>query len=244
MTAANSVEASPKLYARIGGALYLIIILAGLFAELYVRGPLVVSGQASATAHNILASETLWRSSFAAEMIIGICAIPLLAIEYFLLRPVNAALALVGLLFNVSSLTVEFVTDIWNYSALIFLEPGGYLRTFDTHQLEALGYVALRLHEQGFGVSLIFFGFVLICWGYLVYNAVYFPKTIGVLLIVGGLCYIINSFALFLAPSLADAMFPYILIPSFIAELAFCLYMLVVGVNLPKWNERLRLTIT
>jgi Domain of unknown function (DUF4386) len=156
---------------------------------------------------------------------------------------VNAAIALVGLLFNVASLTVELVTDIGNYSALTFLDPSGYLRSFDARQLETLGYVTLRLHEQGFGVSLIFFGFVLICWGYLAYNAGYFPKAIGVLLILGGVCYIINSFALFWAPSLSDALFPYILIPSFIGELAFCLYMLAVGVNLPKWNERLRLSV-
>jgi hypothetical protein len=238
MRSGNSVEASPKRYARIGGVLYLIIILAGLFAELYVRGPLVVSGDAAATARNIVASETLWRASFAAELIIGICAIPLLAIEYFLLRPVNAAVAVVGLLFNLCSLSVEFVTDIWNYSALIFLKPAGYLATFDQRQLDALAYVALRLHEQGFGVSLLFFGFVLICWGYLVYNSGYFPKTIGILLLVGGLCYIINSFALFLTPALADALFPYILIPSFIAELGFCLYLIVVGVKLPEWNSR------
>jgi hypothetical protein len=238
------VIASPKLYARIGGALYLVIILAGLFAELYVRGPLVVSGQPTATAHNILASEPLWRAGFGAEIIIGICAIPLLAIEYFLLRPVNAANALTGLLFNVASLTIEFITDIWNYSALIFIDPSAYLKSFDAHQLEALGYVALRLHEQGFGVSLIFFGFVLICWGYLAYNAGYFPKAIGVLLMLGGVCYIINSFGVFWAPALSDMLFPYILIPSFIGELTFCLYLLIVGVNLPKWNERLHLSVT
>jgi len=244
MSADNLVEASPKLYARIGGVLYLVIILAGLFAEIFVRGPLVVSGDAAATARNILASESLWRASFGAEMLIGICAVPLLVIEYFLLRPVNATIALLGLIFNVISLSIEFVTDIGNYAALLFLDPAAYLKALDPRQLEALAYVALRLHEQGFGVSLIFFGFVLICWGYLAYDSGYFPKTIGILLAIGGLCYIINSFALFLAPTLADALFPYILVPSFIAELLFCLYLIVVGVNLPKWNARLRRATT
>jgi len=201
-------------------------------------------GDAAATARNIIAAEAQWRASFAAEMIIGICAVPLLAIEYFLLRPVNSAIAFLGLLFNVVSLAVEFVTDLPNYVALHYLEPARYLRAFDARQLHALAYFTITLHEDGFGVALLFFGFVLICWGYLVYNSGYFPKAIGVLLPIGGLCYIINSFALFLAPSLADAMFPYILLPSFIAELSFCLYMLVVGVNLPKWNERLRLSVS
>ena len=237
MTGSNVIEASPKLYARIGGALYLVIILAGLFAELFVSGPRVVSGDPTATARNIVASESLWRAAFAAEMVIGICAVPLLAIEYFLLRPVNGAIAFVGLLFNVASLAVEFVTDIPNVAALIFFDPASYLKTLTAQQLDAFGYVALRLHEQGFGVSLLFFGCVLICWGYLVYNSGYFPKAIGVLLPIGGLCYIVNSFALFLAPPLANALFPYILLPSFVAELAFCFYLIVFGVNLEKFNQ-------
>lgn len=244
MAGTNLIEASPKLYARIGGVLYLVIILAGLFAELFVAGPRVVSGDPAATARNILASQFLWRAAFASEMIIGICALPLLAIEYLLLRPVNAAIALLGLLFNIASLAVEFVTDIPNLAALIFFDPAGYLKTMTPPQLDAFGYVALRLHEQGFGVSLLFFGFVLICWGYLVYNSGYFPKAIGLLLPIGGLCYIINSFALFLAPSLANALFPYILLPSFVAELSFCLYLIVFGVNLERFNQRLRLAVT
>ena len=156
----------------------------------------------------------------------------------FLLRPVNGAIALVAVLFNVVSLAVELVTDMGNYSALIFFDPAGYLKVFDARQLEAFGYVLLRVHEDGFGVSLIFFGFVLICWGYLAFKSGYFPKTIGVLLPIGGICYIVNSLALFFAPRLADAIFPFILLPSFIAELSFCLYLIVVGVNLTKWNQR------
>ncbi|MBV9264405.1 MAG: DUF4386 domain-containing protein, partial [Candidatus Eremiobacteraeota bacterium] len=137
MIDANSIEASPKLYARLGGVLYLVIILAGLFAELLVSGPRVISGDPAATARNIVASESLWRAAFAAEMFIGICAVPLLAIEYFLLRPVNAAVAFVGLLFNIASLAVEFVTDIPNLAALIFFDPAGYLKTLTPQQLDA-----------------------------------------------------------------------------------------------------------
>ncbi|MBV9264340.1 MAG: DUF4386 domain-containing protein, partial [Candidatus Eremiobacteraeota bacterium] len=153
-----------------------------------------------------------------------------------------AAVAFVGLLFNIASLAVEFVTDIPNLAALIFFDPAGYLKTLTPQQLDAFGYVALRLHEQGFGVSLLFFGFVLICWGYLVYNSGYFPKAVGILLVGGGLCYIINSFALFLAPALANALFPYILLPSFVGELSFCLYLIVVGVNVEKFTLRLSLS--
>lgn len=64
-----SVQASPQTYARVGGVLYLIIIVAGSFAELFVRSKLIVSGDPTATANNIMASESLWRTAFAGELV-------------------------------------------------------------------------------------------------------------------------------------------------------------------------------
>ena len=85
----QSVENSPQRYARIGGALYLAIIVLGAFAEGFVSNKLIVSGDAAATAHNILASPELWRLGVASDFIVVLCAVPLLWIEYLLLRPVS-----------------------------------------------------------------------------------------------------------------------------------------------------------
>lgn len=80
--------------------------------------------------------------------------------------------------------------------------------------------------------------------GYLMFRSGYFPKTLGVLQGIAGLCYLINSFALFLAPTLAAKMFPTILLPAFIGELSTCLWLLIKGVNLTKWNQQLHLGST
>lgn len=77
MISASPSEFSPKLYARIGGVLYLYIILAGIFVELFVRGKLVVSGDAAATASNIMAHEARWRVAFSAEVLWLACAVAL-----------------------------------------------------------------------------------------------------------------------------------------------------------------------
>jgi len=58
----RAIETSPQFYARIGGALYLIIIVIGLFGEAFVRNRLIVSGDAAATAANIMSHESLWAS--------------------------------------------------------------------------------------------------------------------------------------------------------------------------------------
>src|SRR6202795_4533731 len=85
---------SPQVYARIGGVLYLFIIVIGFGSEFFVRDELVVSGDVTAPANNIAASESLWRISIAGELILLMCAIALTMILYVLLRPVKKNLAL------------------------------------------------------------------------------------------------------------------------------------------------------
>jgi hypothetical protein len=82
-------ETSPRVYARVGGVLYLIIIVIGFCSEFFVRDKLAVSGDVTATANNIAASESLWRISIACELILLVCSVGLALIFYILLRPVN-----------------------------------------------------------------------------------------------------------------------------------------------------------
>jgi len=91
---------SPQVYARIGGVLYLIIIVAGLFGEAFVRDRLIVSGDATATANNIVASQLLWRIGIVGDLVMHECDVPLTLIFYILLRPVHKYLALLAVLFN------------------------------------------------------------------------------------------------------------------------------------------------
>ena len=96
----HAVETSPHIKARIAGALYLIVIVAGIFAEIFVRGRLLVAGDAAATAHNIMAHELLYRLGFAAELIALVCNIPLAVIFYDLFKVVNRRLALLVVFFT------------------------------------------------------------------------------------------------------------------------------------------------
>jgi ABC-type multidrug transport system permease subunit len=96
----STAQFSPQAYARIGGVLYLIIIAAGLFAEAYVPGKLVVPADAAATATNIMAHETLFRLGIAADLTTFLFAVALTMILYVLLKPVNRNLALLMVFFN------------------------------------------------------------------------------------------------------------------------------------------------
>jgi hypothetical protein len=236
--------ASPQVCARIGGALYLIIILAGIYGELVARGHLIVTGEPAATARNLVNAPLLYRSSIAVDLVMHICDIPLIVIFYMLLRPVSKSLSLMAAFFNVVQTAILSINKISLLAALAFLGNASYLKSFDPEQLQVLSYFSLGLHDYGFSIGLIFFGFRCLAVGYLIFKSGYFPKSLGVLQIIAGLCYLINSFSVILLPALAHLLFPAILIPSFLGELSMCLWLLIKGVDMDKWNRNTQASST
>jgi hypothetical protein len=235
----QTVEHSPQRYARIGGLLYLAIIVLGGFAEGLVANKLIVSGDAATTAHNIMASPELWRLSVAGDLIVVLCAVPLLWIEYLLLRPVSKHLVLLAVLFNLVSLAVEAISKLFLLVVMPTLGSTDYLRAFEPQQLEILANLALRSHDVAFNIALIFFGFTCLVNGYLIFRSGYLPKLVGILMQLAGLSYLTACFAALFAPTFADLISPAILVPPLIGESSFCLWLLVRGVNIAKWKERM-----
>lgn len=232
----RTFETSPQTLARIAGVLYLIIIVGGIFAEVFVRERMLVYRDPAATANNILAHEMLFRLGFASGVIMLMCALPVLFILYHLLNRVNKSFAILAVFFNLSSIAIEGVNLLHHYEPLILLKGVGHLSSFSPDQLQALAYTTLRLQSTGYDLSLAFFGFFCIFIGYLIFKSTFFPRLLGVLMVVAGLCYLINSFVNFLAPQYS--LFPYIGIPPFVAELSLCLWLIVKAVNVRKWEER------
>lgn len=224
------------MYARIGGILYLIIIVAGAGGELFARGSLVVPGNAASTARNILTSPYLWRAGVAGDLVMHVCDVPLMLVFYVLLRPVNRNLALLAILFNLVQTSVLVANKLNLVLPLFLLADASYLKAFTAEQLQALSYVAIRTHDYGFGFGLIFFGVECIVVGYLIIRSTYLPAALGVMMQIGGVCYAINSFALVLYPPIGSRLFPFILLPPFIAELSLALWLLVKGVDLTRWH--------
>ena len=231
----KNFESSPQLYARIAGILYLVIILMGIGAEALVRNKLFVSGDANATANNIMHADFLWKMGITADLIMHICDLPVMIILYYLLKPVSKKLALLNLSFNLIQTAVLVLNKLNLLAALFFLGDAEYLKSFTPDQLHTLSYLSIKLHDFGFGIGLIFFGFVCLLEGYLIFRSVYFPKTIGVLMTVAGICYLTNSFVLILAPQFSSIA---LLMPCLLAELSFSLWLIFKGVNLSIWKQK------
>jgi hypothetical protein len=235
----RSVETSPQLYARIGGALYLALIALGIFLQV-VMGRVVVSGDATATAANLVAMESQWRVAVACELLALACVTALAMIYFVLLRPVNRELNLLATFLRMIGIAVEVMATLSLATALFPLGGAAYLAAFTPDQLHAMAYLAIKSHGHGYGIALLFFGFTFLFHGHLIVKSGYLPKVLGLLIQIAGAAYLINSFALFLAPAFQSRIFPLILAPAFVAELSLCVWLLVKGVNVEQWQARQR----
>src|SRR5207302_6082350 len=105
-------------------------------------------------------------------------------------------------------------------------------------QLRAMSMVALKLQMQAFSIGMVFFGIQCILIGYLVARSTFLPRILGILLGLGGMCYLIASFANFLLPMLGTRLTPFVFLVAFIGEGSLGLWLLVKGVNVQRWRDQ------
>lgn len=227
-----------QAYARTCGVLYLYIIFMGIFSEAFVRSRLVVSSDPAATAANILANESLFRLGFAGELLQLAFDVVVAVLLFVLLRPVHRNVALLAALMRLACAIILAVASISHFAALRLIEAPGYLTALQPEQLNGLAILAMKLHADAYGIALVFFGFACLSLGYLIFRSGYLPRVIGILMAVAGLGYLINSFGNFLDSSLTARLFPAILMPALVAELALSLWLTTKGVNAAGWSAR------
>ena len=196
----------------------------------------MVSNDAAATAHNILASETVYRLGFAADLVGGAAYIAVSVILYELLRRINQMVALLGLLFSLVGSAIGGVVGLAHLAPLVLLGGAHYLAAFDAAQLQALALLSLKLHAQGYLISLSFFGIFEVLLGYLIFESRFFPRWLGVLIAVAGLAFVANSLLIFTWPAVARAVGDYLVDLDGIGEIVLMLWLLVVGVNVQRWE--------
>jgi len=223
----------PRLLARTAGAFYLIITACALFAYLYVRNQVIVADDMTRTAANFVAHEQLYRSGFAAAVIVVICNLPMGFILFELLKVVNPRLAQLALLFITVAATIEAV-NLFNYIEPLFtLTLPEYTSAFDAAQRLALARGPIKMFGYLFSVSLTFFGVFCALIGTLITRSRFLPAVLGFMMIVAGVTYWINSFRLFLALPI-----PYLPWVTLVAELSLALWLVAVGVNEERWRAQ------
>ncbi|HEX7263951.1 MAG TPA: DUF4386 domain-containing protein [Candidatus Dormibacteraeota bacterium] len=223
--------------ARIAGGLYLIDIVGGFFAIGYVPAAIVVTGDAAATAHNLQAHEMLYRLGLLAHVVILCTNVGLAVIFYDLFKIVSRRIALLVVFFTLIGTAVEGA-GLANQFAPLSLLQGGRYGNFTAQQVQDLAYLPIDLLGTSYVVSSVFFAFYGLAIGYLVLRSDFLPRLIGVLLAIGAVSYMAYSVTSILSPEFASHLVPYIQLPSLVGEGSFCLWLLGMGVNAQRWNNR------
>lgn len=237
--AGKTLETSPQAYARTAGAIYLCIIVLGIFSQMTALNAVVVPGDPAATARNITASMTLWNLGVAGGLIIPIIGVVQLWIEYLLLRPVGRNAALLFLAFNLVSLAIESASKVFLLIVAPAVGGGGFIHPLPLADQETFVRLALNLHLAAFNVSLVFFGCACLVNGWLVFRSGYLPRTVGVLMQLAGVAYLVACFAAMFAPVVSNLLSPGILVVPLVGEGSMCLWLLIFGVNVPRWTARI-----
>ena len=238
-TEGETTTNSPKRLARIAGVLYLLVGIFGGFAEGYLEPKMYVAGNAAATVGNVAANSGLVRMGVVADLLDGTVFVFLAMTLYILLKHVHKSVARAMLVLVALATGITCLNAVFEFEGLRVATGAVNLAAFGTAGSNALVLLLLDTQHYGLLIAQIFFGLWLVPLGYLVYkSAGWFPKWLGVLLVVGDACYLVDLLAAFLVPDFGKQIHGFVTIPSAIAEISMVVYLLVIGVKTPKPDER------
>lgn len=230
---------SPRFLARMAGMCQLLEAITATLGQVIILGRLVVSGDAAATAANILRHERLYRGGFASTLIAVLFHVAWAFLMYELLKPVNRRVSIFAILVMLMGCAMLAVTGLLYIAPLLILQGGGSLSALSAAQLQALAAAFLRLNAYAFDIHTVFFGVWCVLTGYLIFKSTFLPRVLGVLLVVSGL-----GWMFYLSPSFAAPLFPIIAVASAIGEIPLELWLIVVGLNEARWREQASRVLT
>jgi len=213
-------------YARVAGVAMLLSIVFGALGEAYLPGRIIVSGDAAATAANIVNHPTLFRLTFASYLVEGICDILLAVVFYVLLEPVDRNLALISAFFGIGAMVTFAIAESAFFSSSLIVRDGAGMGSFTAEQRNALAYLAIRISTMIAALFLILYGIATMMRGWLMARSGYFPKWIGILLVIGGAGFVLRTVTYILAPSLSS---PIMLMPMALGGIPLMLWLLIRG---------------
>lgn len=227
-------DVSPRLTARLAGAFQLAEALAFTFGYVFILGnDLTVSGDAAATAANIVGQERLFWLGFVLTISSVVFHIAWALLMYELLKPVDRSLSRFAILLMLVGCAIQAVMCVLYVAPLPLLHGGSALAALTPGQLQALAYMFLKLNGYAFDVYLVFFGLWCMLTGYLIFKSTFLPRVIGVLLMISGVGWVTH-----LIPPIAARLFPLIAGASALGEIPLEFWLIVMAVNAQRWKEQ------
>jgi hypothetical protein len=222
---------SPEKHARAAGLWYLLMAITGGFGIMYVPMNILVAGDATATAQNIVAAGSTYQLSIASGLI-GQAAFVFLALAlYRLFQDVDRHLSRLLVALVTAAVPIGFVNYLNLIAARVLVSDSTYLQAFETVQLQSLAMSAVNLYSQGILIVQVFWGLWLLPLGLLFVRAAFMPSWLGILLVANCFAYLIITFTQLLE-------FPYVEVVTYtlmpfllVGEFAAIFWLLFLGVK-------------
>lgn len=239
--ASHSIEMSERKIALVAGFAFLVMTVAAIFAIMFVFGKIKVGGDIMATASNVLAHEMLFRTGFCSLILVLICDVVVSWALYIFLKQVNESVSLLAMLFRLIYAAI-LGAAMFNLSiAFNCAKDAIHFTALGTGPVHSPLLLFVDAFFDGWAVGLTAFGFHLLVLGYLVFKSGYIPRVIGILIVGGGLCYLVQNFSVFILPSYGDHKGTFDLIlgfPMAIGELSLAFWLLFKGGKRPAGGKQ------
>lgn len=223
--------ATLQRYARVAGVLMLLSIIFGFIGEMILPGKIIVSGDAAATAANITGHPMLFRFTFAAYLVEGLCDVALCVIFYILLKPVDRNLALISAFFGIASMITFAIAQASFFSSSLVLRDSGGMLAFTPEQRQAMAYLAIRIATMIATLFICLYGIASMIRGYLVIRSGYLPKVLGILWFIGGASFFLRCITYILTPAYST---PLMLLPMILGGFPMMFWLLFKGVDVNR----------
>jgi hypothetical protein len=226
-----TIDESQHKAAKVVGFTYLFAMLTSIFG-FYVRAHLIISGNAAQTAHNIVASELLFRAGIASDLVTFVADIALITALYVVLKPINQNFALLAVFWRLLETATLVVSTLSCLGVLLFLSGADYLRAFEADQLQALARLSIGVLGAGYTVGFVFLGLGSTVFGYLWFKSRYIPRVLAAFGVFSSLLLATCNFAFIIFPAFAKLVSPFYMAPMGVFEVTMGGWLLLKGLRL------------
>lgn len=221
---------SLKKTARLAGLFYLFVIIAGVYNIIFLSSKISVNGDAAAVANNILSNEFLFRTGIVSDFISNIFFLLMVLVLYKLLKQVNEHRAKFMVALVVVQIPAAYFMEAFNITSLMIFK-GVALQTLELSQRQEIAMLFLKINEYGMVALAVFWGLWLVPLAQLVYKSGFIPRIIGILLMINGIAYMIDSFVFMQLPNYHIFTSKYLMLFIIPGEISLTLWLLIKGVK-------------
>jgi hypothetical protein len=230
----RTADMSPRTKGKVIGLVYLLYVIAGVYAQVFISDHFIAWHDGAMTTANILANQSLYRLGFTVYLLEMAGQIATAVLFYQLLKPVSRTGAMLAAAFELTGCGIKIFSRLFYLAPLLMLGSGAsYLSAFNKEQLDSIALLLLRINDNGAAIALAFFGFSTVLQGWLIYKSGFLPRWLGVIGIVAGF-----GWLTFLSPPLGMRLFMYLALIGLVGVVSIIGWLLTVGVNDQRWRER------